>query len=151
MKPRFFEYARPWPTCAVAAALLTLSGCGGRGVELVYVEGHVTLDGQPPPGPGTIYFAPYEALGGEPLRPARANFSKDGYFVAEAFEHARGLIPAKYRVGIHCWEIEPTVDGPPQVSYIPARYMGAGTSGLELTVQPGAGAMTWNAELFSTP
>ncbi len=127
--------------------ICTLCGCRGRNVELVTVEGYVTLDGQPPPGPGTIYFAPYEALGDQPLRPARAYFGTDGYFRAGAFDDADGLIPARYRVGIHCWQVEPTIDGPPAVSFVPGRYTTAGSSGLEFVVEPGARRVNWNAEL----
>ena len=152
MKLSFVIHPSHLVSCmVVSVALLAMTGCGGRGVELVPVAGRVTLDGQPPPGPGTIYFTPYEALGDQPLRPARAYFGKDGEFTARAFDDAKGLIPARYKVGLHCWEVEPTIDGPPAVSYIPARYMSAGTSGLEFTVEPGARPITWNAELNSTP
>ena len=133
------------------SVLLLLSGCSGRSVELVNVEGYITLDGQPPPGGGTVFFAPYEALGKLPLRPARAYFDSDGFFRAAAFEDADGLIPAKYRVGVYCWEVEPTIGGPPPQSYIPQRYTSAGTSGLELAVTSGAGSITWNVELVSAP
>ena len=124
-------------------------GCGGRDVELVDVEGYVTLDGQPPPGPGTIFFLPIEAFGGQPLRPSRANFDSDGFFRASAFNDADGLIPARYRVGIYCWETEPTIEGPPAKSYIPQHYTVAGTSGLELIVESGVRSISWNARLVT--
>ena len=144
--PRLLDF---WVLGYLGPSLLLAGCCNSRDVELIEVSGYVTLDGNPPPGAGTIYFTPYEALGGEPLRPARAYFDETGYFRAGAFHDADGLIPAKYRVGIHCWEVEPTIDGPPAVSFVPARYMNAGTSGLEMVVKPGSYAIEWNADLVS--
>ena len=149
LKPRQERYELALAVIATLAVVLILPGCNVRDVELVPVEGYVTLDGKPPPGPGTLYFTPTEALGGEPMRPARAIFAEDGHFVARAFDDAKGLIPGKYRVGIHCWEVEPTIDGPPAQSYIPQKYMSAGTSGLEFVIEPGSRSVDWNAELVS--
>jgi hypothetical protein len=120
-------------------------------VELVPVEGRVTLDGQPPPAPGTIFFAPAESFGDQPLRPAQATFDQTGYFLATAFSDADGLIPGRYRVHMHCWEIEPTVDGPPAKSFVPMRYTSPGTSGLELVVESAAESMQWDIPLTRNP
>lgn len=130
---------------------VAMYGCGGRNVELVTVEGRVTLDGQPPPKPGTIFFAPIESSGDQPLRPARATFDQTGYFRASAFSDTDGLIPGRYRAHIHCWEIEPTVDGPPAKSFVPMRYTAPGTSGLELVVDAAAGSMHWDVPLKRDP
>ena len=129
--------------------LLLASGCSAGDVELVDVAGYVTLDGQPPPSAGAIYFTPYEALGSQPMRPARADFASDGAFQARAFDNANGLVPAKYRVAIHCWKVAPSEEGTPGESYIPQRYTSADTSGLELVVPSGAGSVQWNAPLGS--
>src|SRR5690348_3494968 len=99
-----------------------LAGCGGRDVELVEVSGRVTLDGQPLPAGGTIYFAPYEASGANPLRPSQATFASDGHYEAHAFDDASGLLPGKYRVGVHCWEVPPSESGPAAKSHIPDHY-----------------------------
>jgi hypothetical protein len=133
----------------LAALALVTAGCGRRDIELVTVAGRVTLDGKPPPGPGTIGFAPVEALGGQPRRPATAHFGSDGQFRAQSFDPGDGLAPARYQVCVHCWQVAPTTDGPPAVSFIPARYMSYGSSGLELVVKPGASQVEWNAELTS--
>jgi hypothetical protein len=126
------------------------SGCCGRSdVEIVRINGRVTLDGQPPPGPGTIYFAPTDAFNGEPLRPATGHFGSDGVYEVRSFDAGDGLVPGRYVVSIHCWQIPPTIDGPPAVSHIPARYTTAATSGLELIVESGARRVEWNAQLKS--
>ena len=138
-------------SCLLACLLVSACGCGGRGIELVEVSGYVTLDGKAPPAGGTIVFTPYEALSGEPLRPTQSQFGEDGFFRPRAFDDASGLVPAKYRVAVHCWEIAPSMGGPPAKSHIPEKYCNASTSGLELTVPSGAGSITWNAELIGNP
>jgi hypothetical protein len=136
-------------TVLVLVILATAGGCRRRDVELVTVFGRVTVDGGPPPGPGTLGFAPLEALGGQPLRPATANFDADGHFHATSFDAGDGLVPARYQVCVHCWKVPPTVDGPPAESFVPARYMTYSTSKLELLIEPGAGKVEWNADLHS--
>lgn len=138
-----------FPYAAIMAIVL-FAGCGkGRDVELVEVEGYVTLDGRPPPAAGVIYFSPVEAAASQPLRPTQANCGPDGYYRAAAFDDSSGLVPAKYRVGIHCWEIAPSMGGPPSRSYIPEHYTSPATSGLELVVASGSGDVHWNIELQS--
>lgn len=133
-----------WGWVLISAAIY---GCGGRDVDLVTVEGHVTLDGQTPPGPGTIFFAPAESSSDQPLRPARAAFDQTGYFRAAAFSDTDGLIPGRYRAHVHCWEVEPSIDGPPAKSFVPMRYTAPSTSGLELVVESATGSMKWDVPL----
>lgn len=148
-----FRCHRRWAARRLAMALplliLATAGCQRRDVELVRVSGRVTLDAQSPPGPGTLYFAPTEAAGGQPLRPATAHFAADGSYRASSFDEADGLVPGRYRVSVHCWQVEPTIDGPPAVSFIPARYMSAGSSELECVVESGSRSMEWNVPLMS--
>jgi hypothetical protein len=134
---------------ALAIVGVAALGCRRRDVELVRVSGRVTLDGQAPPGPGTLYFAPTEAAGGQPLRPATAHFAADGLYQVNSFDEGDGLVPGRYQVSVHCWKVEPTIDGPPAVSHIAARYMSAGTSALELVVESGARRMEWDVPLTS--
>lgn len=138
-------------TCCLAAmlgpSLLLASGCGRLDVELVSVNGCITLEAQPMPGAGTLYFTPVEAVVGQPKRPATAQFGKDGNFRASSFDTGDGLVPGRYRVAVHCWEIPLTVSGPPSKSFILARYTVAATSQLELVVPSGKRSMTWNVDL----
>ena len=51
--------------------------------------------------------------------------------------NVEGLMPGQYRVGIECWKLPPSKDNPRGVSYLPAKYCNASTSGIELTIAPG--------------
>lgn len=135
---------------ALAIPLL-LSGCGGRGVEQVKVTGRVTLDGGAMPGPGTLFFSPVEAAGGQPLRPGSAEFGADGQYAAGAFEKGDGLLPGAYRVAVHCWEkVSTSEERDDSKSFLPQKYGDPEASGLTLVVEPGAGSMTQDFDLQST-
>jgi hypothetical protein len=136
--------------CLLAVVLVVAAGCGPRRPETVAVRGRVLFDGQPPPRPGMIYFAPLEPAEGFPRRPGRAEFDTQGHFQATTFEGGDGLIPGQYRIGVDCWNTLPRAEGPPATSLVPRAYREPATSPLELRVEPGAGSMTVEFDLLST-
>lgn len=144
-------FMRSGVTCLLALLLAALAGCGPRRPETVSVSGRVFFDGQPPPKPGMIYFAPLEPAEGFPRRPGRAAFDTDGHFIVTTFTESDGLMPGRYRVGIDCWQTPPQAEGPPAVSLVPEAYREPGSSGLELVVEPGAAAITADFNIPGTP
>lgn len=127
---------------------ISLLGCSG-GLETVPVSGTVTLDGGPMPGEGTVNFLPIEPAKGFAMRRGEGEFGPDGSFRVKSFKEGEGLLPGKYRVGVHCWKVKPSMDGPPAVSYVPAKYMNSQSSGFELTVEPGSSQLTFDVPLKS--
>ncbi len=128
--------------------LFSLLGCGDdKGT--VPVSGTVTFDGGPMPGEGTVQFLAIEAAEGFTLRTGVGKFDTDGVFSVTSFKEGDGLFPGKYRVGVHCWKVRPSMDGPPPVSHISSKYMNSQSSGFELTVEPGASAITFDVPLES--
>jgi len=119
---------------AVLSVLLgmLLAGCGGSDHGLVPVSGKVTLDDGPVPAAGRLIFAPTD--GAQGLRTAIANFDTSGTFKVQFLKSGDGLESGAYLVGVTCWKVPPTMDGPAPVSYLPARYKNPATSGLRLTV-----------------
>lgn len=140
MRTSFLQY--------LAFALLgtTVTGCGNPS-PMVPVSGRISMDDSPLPTAGTVYFTPIEAFGGHPLRPASANFETDGNYSVSSFADAEGLFPGEYRVHVHCWEIPPTMDGPPARSYLPPKYDRPNTSGLALIVKEGSPAIEFNVDI----
>lgn len=128
---------------------VSFSGCSHSGVETVPVIGVVTFDGNPPPGPGVIFFQPTENPPGHPERPATASFDKTGQFAARSFQPGDGLVPGTYQVSLHCWEVPPNLDGRPPKSFIPMRYLTSNASGLKLQVPSGSSRIRWPIELES--
>ena len=120
-------------------ACLLLAGCGRSGPELVEVRGKVTFQGGKWPAPGTLYFTPSAPAQGMPARPAPADFDVDGNFVVTSFREGDGLIPGKYKVGVECWKVPPSMGGPPAVSYLDPKYQSPQTSGIEVTIVSGQG------------
>ena len=130
----------------VGLALLGITGCGNPN-GTVKVSGKVTVDGQTPPGAGTITFTVVEPADGFPNRPAMAKFDVDGEYTATSFEPGDGLVPGSYKIAVECYETPPNMDGKPVKSYIDDRYINGETSELELTVEPGAKAIDFDIKL----
>ena len=65
-------------------------------------------------------------------------FEADGEFTVRTFEPGDGLMPGRYLVGAECWEVPPTMDGPPAKSYLPPKYQAATSSGWELVIERGS-------------
>jgi hypothetical protein len=129
--------------------LLPALGCGSGLPQTVRVSGRVTFDGQPPPGPGTIYFLPQEAGPGFPSRPATGDFDKDGSFQAKTFEPGDGLMPGKYTMHIECFQTPPNMEGKPVKSYVPQKYQSAESSGFKIEITPNMGSRELNLDVVT--
>jgi hypothetical protein len=129
----------PRRSLVISALLLASVGCSSGLPQTIKVSGHVTFDGQPPPGPGTVYFLPTEAGEGFPSRPATGDFDKSGSFKAQTFDPGDGLMPGKYIMHIECWEVPPNMEGKPFKSFVPKKYQSALTSGFKLDITPDMG------------
>lgn len=137
--------ARFW---APAFCVMLLAGCGKQ-YGTVPVRGKVTFNGGPMPTSGVVYFTPTETFGNHPLRPAAANFGTDGVYSVSSFADAEGLFPGKYEAHLHCWKVPPTMTGPKEVSYLPAKFGKPNTSGLTVTVEEGSSAKEFNIDVQS--
>jgi hypothetical protein len=142
----FFPAARYVP---LALCTLLIAGCGKQ-YGTVPVRGKVTFNGGQLPAAGSIYFTPVETFGGHPMRPAVADFGRDGSYSVSAFADVEGLFPGKYEAHLHCWDIPPSMYGPPPRSFLPAKYGKADTSGLVLTVEEGDSARQFDIDIQGT-
>lgn len=134
---------RPFQLCLLVSLLL---GCGDT-LDIVPVEGQVTLAGGGWGRPGMIYFAPVEPAPGFPRMPGMGDVDTEGNFHATTQPDRTGLVPGKYRVSLEIWEVPPTMGGPPPKSFVPKQYQTASTSGLELVVPAdakGAVEVSWD-------
>jgi hypothetical protein len=122
--------------CCVA--LSTMVGCGRQGPEVVPVKGTITFGGGPWPKPGVLYFTAESPAAGLPVRPATGKFDTEGNVTVTTFTEGDGLIPGKYKIGVECWEVAPTMgQQTPPKSYVPIRYDSPTSSGLTLMVETG--------------
>ena len=136
----------------VAALCLAVSaGCGRSGPETVPVVGKVTLDGGAWPTAGRLYFNPLETAEGLPRRPGTADFDTDGRFTVSSWEQGDGLVPGKYKVGVECWKVQPTMGGPPAVSYVAEPYQAAATSDKVVVIEPGSPEVELNWDVPRNP
>ena len=143
MCPRTFSFLGLAPF-----ALATAAGCSSDLPERVPVRGTVTLGGGPLPAAGAVYFLPTEPAEGLPMRPAVGRFDTDGSFRVETFKPDDGLMPGRYQVRIDCWKVPPGGGpGSPPVSYLPAKYTRAATSGLELVIESGTAARRFDIDI----
>ena len=127
--------------------LTFLFSCRRNDVELVLVEGTITLGGGEWPRPGMLAFTPVQRGTGVPLRPGWANFGKDGRFRATTFKEGDGLVPGTYRVAVEAllspWEM----DKPRPLSCVPAEFESPTASGLVITVLSGSREMAVHWEV----
>jgi len=136
--------------CLSLVLVSALAGCAKSDhPPTVHVSGRVTLDGKPFPRVGLVSFATLEPAEGFPSHPAAAAFDELGNYTASAFGRGDGIVPGKYRVAIECWTKPYSGDGPKPPSFVPERYRSVATSDIELTVQPGDSAKTFNIDLPS--
>ena len=133
---------------SLVAVLLVVftAGCGSPH-GTVKVFGQVTVNGEKPPGSGTISFTSVEPAAGFPNRPAMAKFGTDGSYEATSFDPSDGLVPGKYKIAVECYETPPNMDGKPTKSYIDKKYMNGETSGFELNVEPGSKPIRFDIDL----
>ncbi len=130
----------------IAACLVVMAGCGSD-KGLVPVSGTVTLNGQPMPHSGTVRFLPQKVEGDNPRRAAFGKFDTDGAYQAQSFEPGDGLYPGTYAVTVTCFEVEPSVGGPPAVSAIDNRYKNLKDSGLEIVVSSSDSSKIFDVDL----
>jgi hypothetical protein len=118
-------------------AILAAGGCGSDRPQTIPVGGTITFDGGPPPAPGTLYLTTNDPAEGFPIRPATAEFDADGRFAAKTWDSGDGMMPGRYKITVECWEVPPTMGGPPSKSYVPPKYESTATSPLEIALEPG--------------
>ena len=123
------------------ASLLFAAGCGGG--DWGYLEGTVTVNGQPP-GPGTIALEPVS----EERAGAIGSFGEDGKYSVRSSGRKEGAPVGEYRVAIYGGENfgEEQV-GPRQPSKIPTRYSNPNTSELTVTIEPGTTTADFDLKL----
>ena len=131
----------------IAACCFAMIGCDNNPHGTVKVFGRVTVGGEDPGIPGTVSFTVVQPASGFPSRPAMAKFGADGNYTVTSFEPNDGLVPGEYNAGVECYETPPNMEGKPVKSHIDRKYMNGETSGLELTVEPGAKPIEFNIEV----
>jgi hypothetical protein len=124
-----------------------VGGCGRSGPEVVPVKGTITFGGGPWPKPGVVNFVVETPAPGLPSRPTMGLFDTDGSLTVTTYTKGDGLVPGKYKIGVECWEVRPTMGGPPPISYVPKRYGSSETSGLTVSVDPGQKVVTLNLDV----
>jgi hypothetical protein len=131
---------------AIAALALFIGGCGSSHPTTVRVSGRITFEGRAWPVGGRLYFNSVEPAAGFPRHSGMAEFGTDGRFVATSWNKGDGLVPGKYKVGVECWKVPPTMGGPPEVSYVADSHLAAARSPIELTVEAGKplSGLEWN-------
>lgn len=103
-------------SCMLAAAILSTVGCfKGDTPELGYVEGNVTLDGEPLEG-ALITF--YPQGGG---RPSYGRTNASGWYEMIYTNQAKGVLPGEHSISISTFQrAEDGVEGSPET--VPAKY-----------------------------
>jgi hypothetical protein len=119
--------------CLFAGCLSMTMGCGSG--DWGYVEGTVTVDGQPV-GPGVVHFQPANP---GPTGGALGEFDTDGKYTARSSGRKEGLLPGDYVVTVTEGGLAEVDDQtrPAKAQQIPARYTNVRTSDLTLTVESG--------------
>jgi len=107
-------------------------GCGRGGPKRVPVSGKVTFAGGDWPKPGLLYFNPDQPAAGFPRGNGIGKFDSDGvYVVRSPSGDADGLYPGSYTIRVECWDVAPTMQGPPAKSFVPATFS------KKIVVEPG--------------
>jgi hypothetical protein len=146
--------------CAIASAV-AVTGCGDatNTLDTEYVEGVVTLDGEPV-ADATVTFVPVEEGQGAP---ATGMTDQQGVYTLTAAvtgevsaTHGAGTLPGEYYVGVTKMIVEtpmseeeaekmgveyisPATDTPPSITHVvPERYNSPRQSGIRVAVQAGS-------------
>ena len=129
------------PILLLAIAVLSMFGCGpslGHLPKTVPASGIVTLDGQPVDGAQVVIVPAAEGTTG-----ATGVTDANGRFSLRAFNEKDGAIPGEYKVQVSkTVEVKlagkaGSLDGGDPVRFdygVPAKYTGAKTSGLTVTI-----------------
>ena len=118
------------PTLIGLVTLLTLSGCGESGPQLVQVSGVITLDGTPVPQLGVQFSPAFEKAS-----PAYGVTDADGRYQLLYSADRKGAMPGTYIVELQA--LEPQFDeagnrvGPPPVK-LPKKYDSSGSLSAEV-------------------
>ena len=131
LPPRIFRLL------AITALAVASAGCGNSHPRTVTVRGRVTLDGGLWPTAGRLYFSPLEPAAGYTRHSGMAEFDTNGQFAAWTWSKGDGLMPGKYKVGVECWKVAPTMGGPREVSYVADSHLAAAKSPIEIVVEEG--------------
>ncbi len=124
---------------AIALAFSLTLGCGSAGAHLpktVPASGVVTLDGKPVDGAQVVLVPAKEGT----TTGAFGTTNASGHFSLRAFEEKDGAIPGDYKVQVSKTvevKLPGKLDGGDAVRFdyaVPAKYTGAKTSGLSVTV-----------------
>ena len=134
------------------ASLLAALGCSSKGGHLpktVPAAGVVTLDGKPVDGAQVVFVPAAEGATG-----AFGTTNASGHFSLRSYEEKDGAIPGDYKVQVSKTvevKLKGNLDGGDAVRFdyaVPAKYTGAKTSGLTVTV-PDSGIKDINLALSS--
>ncbi len=128
-------------------ACLVPPGCGGDPLQKVKVQGTVTFDGGPCPGPGRVTFSPQKVADGFPMRIGRGKFQVDGKYQATSFQPGDGLVPGTYRVGVACFDASKLSGAPSDDEFRDASYVASDYEGEELVIEPGSAPITLNLDV----
>ncbi len=131
---------------SILGCLTICLGCGDdRG--LVPVSGRVTFNGGEMPGKGYLQFVHIEVADGFVRRSGMAKFETDGDYQVRSFQPGDGLFPGKYAIFPYCWEVEPNMDGKPEKSYLPAKYLNPVEPQFTLIVEKGQSAIDFDINI----
>jgi hypothetical protein len=90
--------------------LMIISGCNGKSVPTIKVQGTVTYKGKPVEQ-GSVAFHPIEVYGGHPRRIAAGKIGPQGTYSLSTFEKDDGAIPGEYKVIIISREQRKSFEG----------------------------------------
>jgi hypothetical protein len=112
-----------------------LVGCGSS--DRVPVSGRVTYDGGDWPVEGSITFSCLEPAAGYSRTAGVARFDRKGnYEVRSQSGKDQGIYPGLYRVHLECWQVPPTMQGPPAKSYLPNDFLREDNDRLLVRIEP---------------
>ncbi len=119
------------PALAIALGLGSCPGCGedSGALPTVRVSGTLNVDGKPA-SKGTVHFQPAQG-------PPATGIVQDGKFTLSTYKEGDGVVPGKNRISVEVVTEVPTKDGDTtSKSLIPAKFLTAETSGLQIDVRP---------------
>lgn len=129
------------------SACTILPGCENDPLKKVQVRGTVTFDGGPCPEEGRVTFSPVEIPEGLPKRPAIGGFNTDGAYEAMSFRPGDGIVPGKYKVAVACFDSSKLSGAPSDAEYRNASYVSEDFEPLELVIEPGSSAITFDIDV----
>ncbi len=125
--------------CMLLAAVVSIGGCGSRGVPVARVSGRVTFRGEPVALGEVIFLSDAGYGSSSPL-------NEDGTFTLVS-EHGRGIPLGEYAVAITPPDPDefPDPDGM-KFRNIPEKYRHFGSSGLTAVVESGSNVFEFHLQ-----